>query len=60
MISIVMPAYNEAAMLDATVRDVVDGMRGLGSAVRDPHRRERLDRRDARRSRRAWPTRSPR
>lgn len=31
MISIVMPAYNEAAMLDATVRDVVDGMRGLGS-----------------------------
>ncbi len=30
MISIVMPAYNEAAMLDATVRDVVDGMRGMG------------------------------
>lgn len=32
MISIVMPAYNEAAMLDASVRDVVDGMRALGPA----------------------------
>ena len=30
MISIVMPAYNEAAMLDASVRAVVDGMRALG------------------------------
>ena len=30
MISIVMPAFNEAAMLEASVVDVVDGMRGRG------------------------------
>ena len=30
MISIVMPAYNEAAMLDSSVRDVVEGMRASG------------------------------
>ncbi len=32
MISIVMPAYNEAAMLESSVRDVVEGMRALGSS----------------------------
>lgn len=30
MISIVVPAYNEAALLDATVGDLVDGLRALG------------------------------
>jgi glycosyltransferase involved in cell wall biosynthesis len=30
VISIVMPAYNEAAMLETSVRAVVDGMRALG------------------------------
>jgi glycosyltransferase involved in cell wall biosynthesis len=30
MISIVMPAFNEAAMLEASVVDVADGMRGRG------------------------------
>ncbi len=30
MISIVVPAYNEAALLGTTVRDLVDGLRALG------------------------------
>lgn len=30
MISIVVPAYNEAALLGATVRDLVDGLRAIG------------------------------
>ena len=30
MISIVIPAYNEAAMLGTTVRELVDGLRGIG------------------------------
>ena len=30
MISIVVPAYNEAALLGATVRDLVDGLRSIG------------------------------
>lgn len=30
MISIVMPAYNEAALLGQTVREVVDGLRSIG------------------------------
>ena len=29
MISVVVPAYNEAALLGATVRDMVDGLRAL-------------------------------
>jgi len=29
MISIVVPAYNEAALLGTTIRDMVDGLRGL-------------------------------
>ncbi len=30
MLSVVMPAYNEAVLLEASVRDVVDGIRGWG------------------------------
>ena len=30
MISVVVPAYNEAALLGATVRDLVDGLRAIG------------------------------
>ena len=47
MISVVMPAYNEAALLGTTVREVVDGLRALDLDVRGAHRRERLDRRHA-------------
>lgn len=32
MISIVMPAYNEAALLGQSVQDVVDGLRSIGEA----------------------------
>ena len=60
MISIVMPAHNEASMLEASVRDVVTGMRGLGLTVRGADRRERLHRRHARDRALASPSRSPR
>ena len=30
MISVVVPAYNEAALLESTVRSMVDGLRALG------------------------------
>ena len=51
-----MPAFNEAEILESSVKSVVEGLRARGETLRGHHRRERLDRRHRRRS----PTRSPR
>ena len=59
MISIVMPALNEASMLEASVGDVVDGMRGLGLSF-EVQIVENGSTDGTPRSRRAWPSRSPR
>jgi len=60
-LSVVLPAYNEAANLHATVESALEVLRGLGGTVRGHHRRRRQPRRDrcARRRARARDTRGP-
>ena len=55
-LTVVMPAFNEAEILESSVKSVVRGPARPRRALRADHRRERLDRRHRARS----PTRSPR